>query len=276
MNSYRNYRDEVMTMLSKDIIFSVLDNINYYLVKNNSEHKIDSTYITDKFDILINILIVNGKTLTDQHASINKISDIIIQFSTYSKISKAHLYKIHVAFKILTNIKVGVTDHNINYRIINNKSSFVMPIAIESRIAIENKVKNMEYTKQYIKPQKNQNKRFKVDEIIGARDIEYNWWLARVLHIYNDPHSPELWYYVKYEGWGVIHNDWVSSRSHRIQKFNPYKHILKRPDTIDSTNVDSNNVVDRMSNNMLHKCKILNKEDVMKYPGLDPVMDINV
>lgn len=69
--------------------------------------------------------------------------------------------------------------------------------------------------------------KFKIGQIVGARDTERKWWMARILYIFEDPEYPYPWYYVHFEGWDSIHNEWIAS-PYRIKKFNPRRDFLKR------------------------------------------------
>jgi hypothetical protein len=69
--------------------------------------------------------------------------------------------------------------------------------------------------------------KFNVGQIVGAKDQERKWWMARILFVFEDPKYPYPWYYVQFEGWEPIQNEWISSPS-RIKKFNPRRDFLKR------------------------------------------------
>jgi hypothetical protein len=69
--------------------------------------------------------------------------------------------------------------------------------------------------------------RYAVGQIVGAKDCEKKWWMARILYIFDDPKYPYPWYYIHYEGWGDIQNEWISS-PFRIKNFNPKRDILRR------------------------------------------------
>ena len=69
--------------------------------------------------------------------------------------------------------------------------------------------------------------RYIVGQIVGVKDSERKWWMARILYIFNDPSYPYPWYYIHFEGWGDIQNEWVSSPL-RIKKFNPRRDFLRR------------------------------------------------
>jgi hypothetical protein len=69
--------------------------------------------------------------------------------------------------------------------------------------------------------------RYIVGQIVGAKDQERKWWMARILYVFEDPNYPYPWYYVHFEGWGEIHNEWISS-PFRIKNFNPRRDILRR------------------------------------------------
>jgi hypothetical protein len=66
-----------------------------------------------------------------------------------------------------------------------------------------------------------------VGQIVGAKDKEGKWWMSRILYVFEDPNYPYPWYYVHFEGWGDIQNEWISSLF-RIKKFNPRRDFLRR------------------------------------------------
>jgi hypothetical protein len=69
--------------------------------------------------------------------------------------------------------------------------------------------------------------KYEVGQIVGAKDSERKWWMSRVLYVFIDPNYPYPWYYVHFEGWKDIHNEWISS-PYRIKPFNPRRDFLKR------------------------------------------------
>ena len=69
---------------------------------------------------------------------------------------------------------------------------------------------------------------FTVGQIVGARDKEMNWWLSRILHVHRNEERGGHWYYVRFEGWGPIYDEWIFSETCRIKQFNPQKHFLKK------------------------------------------------
>ena len=69
--------------------------------------------------------------------------------------------------------------------------------------------------------------KYKIGQIVGARDCERRWWMARILFVFEDPSYPYPWYYVHFEGWGDIHNEWISSPE-RVKQFNAKRDFLKR------------------------------------------------
>ena len=69
--------------------------------------------------------------------------------------------------------------------------------------------------------------KYKVGQIVGARDCERRWWMARILFVFEDPDYPYPWYYVHFEGWGEVHNEWISSPE-RVKRFNAKRDFLKQ------------------------------------------------
>lgn len=267
MNSFKYYKDDVMTMMVKEIVSNLFDTLDFHMThEKECTRLVNRSVVVDRFNILINVLIVNGKTLTRNDQLLNQFLNRASLLTNYPAVGRDVMFKIRVVFKLLQNIKIGIINENINYRIINKQSVDHIPISVECRLFIENSVKDMKGTRQYVKAPK-PNKRFKVDEIIGSRDLQNNWWLSRILYIHDDPNHPELWYYVRYEGWGVVHNEWISSASFRIQKFNPRKHILKRPVHSDA----SDDIRECEHKKLPHK-----KTSPIREPDKDPMFDHNL
>lgn len=133
-------------------------------------------------------------------------------------------YNRYIIHKMLKNIKEKKFLDNLGFRNVINSVSTMPPIDPEIRIAIEKNLpmfRNNRQLKRTLKP-------FKVDQIIGAKDKENKWWMARVLHAYHPENSHDTWYYVHFEGWGHSHNEWINGLSYRVREFNPRKHFLKR------------------------------------------------
>jgi hypothetical protein len=125
---------------------------------------------------------------------------------------------------MLNNIRKKKFADNLHYREINQVMSSAPPIPVEERIAIEKNLPTFRYSRQI----KKKLKPFKVDQIVGAKDKENKWWLARILHVHNTPNASHVWYYVYFEGWGSAHNEWINSSTYRVRAYNPRRHFLKR------------------------------------------------
>jgi hypothetical protein len=67
--------------------------------------------------------------------------------------------------------------------------------------------------------------KWQTGDIIGAKDLENNWWLSRVLDVYQDPTYPRPWYYVHFEGWPSRYDEWISSEM-RVKSFYPRRDNL--------------------------------------------------
>ncbi len=73
---------------------------------------------------------------------------------------------------------------------------------------------------------KKQAPQYEKDEIIGAKDKEGRWWMAKVLAVYE--YNLHVVYYVEFCGWGEKFNEFISD-GFRLQKFSPKKHRYFRP-----------------------------------------------
>lgn len=107
------------------------------------------------------------------------------------------------------------------------------PIAAEDMLAIDAQIKEscrlnaLRLAALDGKVRKECQNVYAVGQIVGARDSERRWWMARILFIFDDPKYPYPWYYVHFENWDDIHNEWISS-PYRIKRFNPRRDILRR------------------------------------------------
>lgn len=68
--------------------------------------------------------------------------------------------------------------------------------------------------------------KFEEEEIVGAKDKEGKWWMAKILKIYS--YKEHNVYYVEFLGWGSKFNEFITD-TYRIERFNPRKHIYYRP-----------------------------------------------
>jgi len=166
--------------------------------------------------VLKNIIILHGKTIITMPNLINTIQRAI----------NIHplCYDIYVIHKLLDNVTNSRCCDNIHFRFVNENISKYPPMSVEDMCVLENKLKNMRYSYQARK----KHIAFKVGQIVGAKDKENKWWLSRILHVYNDEERSGFWYYVRFEGWGNVHDEWINSETYRVGKFNSRKHHLKR------------------------------------------------
>lgn len=164
--------------------------------------------------VMKNLIILHGKDLTE--ICIEKLSRY------FNKISNNYIKS--VLFKMLHNIKSGNSNDNIAFRDVSLPVIKLPPIPAEDRIYIEKNLPHYNYSRQLKKiPPK-----FKVGQIVGAKDKENKWWLSRVLHVYDTPQKNSYWYYIRFEGWGKMHDEWICSNTYRVRYFNPHKHFLKK------------------------------------------------
>jgi hypothetical protein len=78
-------------------------------------------------------------------------------------------------------------------------------------------------------------KRFSIGEIVGAKDKENHWWMAKIL--YHAYHDGKHIYYVEFLNWGKEFNEFICD-GHRLQKFNKYKHNYYRS-AVEQANCDN-------------------------------------
>lgn len=92
-------------------------------------------------------------------------------------------------------------------------------------VALENKVIERKINKIKVNTYIPQSK-FKVGQIVGARDSNGKWWLSEVLHLLEVNDGNGIWYYVNFKGFDMKANEWVQVP--RICKFNPKRDKLYR------------------------------------------------
>jgi hypothetical protein len=206
----REYDDDVKTLIMKSTI------LNQIALIHEIDDTEDKTINHQMYNILKNMLILHGSAIYKMPLFIKEIENCmsIIELN-YSR------FVIHTMIK---NIKNGNLRDNIHFRETNKSVSNTPPMSVDERIVIEKTLPMFRYSRQI---KKNQTP-FKVDEIVGAKDKENRWWVARVLHRHDAPDSPDHWYYIRFENCGAMHDEWISSKTYRVRYFNPKKHFLKR------------------------------------------------
>ena len=212
--SHKHFTKEYVSDIKALIIKStILNHIQLIQEINESD---DKSILFRMFSNLKNMLLLHGPELNKSSHLLNDISNVMsILPLDYNR------YVIH---KMLKNIKLGLYEENLHFRDVSIEISNIPPMPTEERLLIERKLPQFNYSKQI----KKNVKPFTVNQIVGAKDKENNWWLSRVLHVYDAPHDNIYWYYIRFEGWGEIHDEWINSRTYRVREYNPRKHFLKR------------------------------------------------
>lgn len=89
--------------------------------------------------------------------------------------------------------------------------------AVENlNIKIQQRIANQKY-----------KQKFDVGQIVGAYDVTGKPWMAKILHVFKPEHSNLVWYFVHYEGFNSVLDEWIP-QGRRIRFFNPYKHKYKK------------------------------------------------
>jgi hypothetical protein len=208
------YLTEGILLVIKNNIFNLFDMI--IDAEDNENIKSVEIYI----NLLINTIIINGKTLEQYKSITYNIQEKILSIS--------NSYRTMCLHKMIYNILHCRSCDNIHFRVIQPIVTKYPPIPEDIRKNIELKLPQFKYSKQMQSLSNKQPPQFKVDQIVGCRDITHRWWLSRVLHVHNDSNSKFYWYYVHFEGWPKCSREWICSSSYSIRKFNPKRHILKR------------------------------------------------
>jgi hypothetical protein len=206
----KEYESESHTLIMKS---TILNQITLIQEIDDSEYK---TVNHQMYNILKNMLILHGSVISRMPTFITEIENCM----TLIELS----YSRYVIHKMINNLRNGVHKDNIHFRESNTVVSNIPPMTVEERMAIEEKLPQFRYSRQIKKKQKP----FNVGEIVGAKDKENKWWLARVLHRHDASDSPDHWYYIRFENCDAMHDEWISSKTYRVRYFNPKKHFLKR------------------------------------------------
>ena len=214
------YHEEINNSLVIDNIFNA---VNTYCQYNNAEVSESYPILHNLLDTLINTLIINRKFLYKKHVLIDKIEKTLI-----SNMSETMEFQIVRILNILRKLKYGnlkEINEILNFRVKKDRIHRLPPLSVEKKLAIKERVENTKYTKQ---PLRKQKKYFEVGEMVGARDKENKWWLAKILDVYTHDSYPDIWYYVHFEGWSNLHDEFIPSSTFRIRKYYHNKYKYKR------------------------------------------------
>ena len=175
----------------------------------------DKTYLHQLYNMLKNTLIIHGDTLY-------KMTDFTNEIDNYLSLIELN-YNRCIIHKMISNIKNNNYMENIYFREVTYAVSNVPPMSVTERISIETTLPQFRYSRQI----KKKRSPFNVDDIVGAKDKENKWWLARILHRFDAPETEDYWYYIRFENHGPLHDEWICSKTYRVRYFNPKKHFLK-------------------------------------------------
>jgi hypothetical protein len=206
---YKEYTNELNTLLIKSNIMNQIT-----LIHEVSESD-DKTHLHQLYNMLKNTLIIHGKTLY-------KMTNFTNEIDNYLSLIELN-YNRCIIHKMISNIKNNNYMENIYFREITYAVSNVPPMSVTERMSIEENLPQFRYSRQIKKKQAP----FNVDDIVGAKDKENKWWLARILHRFDAPETEDYWYYIRFENHGPLHDEWICSKTYRVRYFNPKKHFLK-------------------------------------------------
>jgi hypothetical protein len=204
------YNEEINILIMKSTIMTQLSLIE------DIEELSDGLVMRQMYNVVKNLLIINGPVLHRHPHFVEEMERCVAEFD--------RCYDSYTLKNMLRNIKKGVYRANMTFREITDTVSNLPPISAEKRKEIEETLPQFRQPKQM----KKAPEVFIVDEIVGAKDKENKWWLARILHRYQTAQSPDIWYYIRFENCGPMHDEWICSRTYRVKRYNPRKHFLKR------------------------------------------------
>jgi hypothetical protein len=206
---YKEYTNELNAILIKSNIMNQIT-----LIHEVSESD-DKTHLHQLYNMLKNTLIIHGDALY-------KMTDFTNEIDNYLSLIELN-YNRCIIHKMISNIKNNNYMENIYFREITYAVSNVPPMSVTERMSIEENLPQFRYSRQIKKKQSP----FNVDDIVGAKDKENKWWLARILHRFDAPETEDYWYYIRFENHGPLHDEWICSKTYRVRYFNPKKHFLK-------------------------------------------------
>jgi hypothetical protein len=204
----REYDDDVKNLIIRTNITNLLN--LYDDCDNNDDERLKI------INILKNTIILHGDSLVHMPKFIKQLKYTLNQYGLK--------YNVCVVYKMLHNITEKKQRDNINFRKISDVVKKYPTISAEDEIIISNRIANMRFSYQLSK----KPSVFKEGQIVGARDKEHKWWLSRVLAIHSDVERAGYWYYIRFEGWGSMHDEWIYSDTYRVRLFNSRKHFLKK------------------------------------------------
>ena len=215
---YKEYTNELNALLIKS---NIMNQITLIHEVSESDNK---THLHQLYNMLKNTLIIHGDTLY-------KMTDFTNEIDNYLSLIELN-YNRCIIHKMISNIKNNNYMENIYFREATYAVSNVPPMSVTERMSIEENLPQFRYSRQIKKKQAP----FNVDDIVGAKDKENKWWLARILHRFDAPETEDYWYYVRFENHGPLHDEWICSKTYRVRYFNPKKHFLKSKRVITSFN----------------------------------------
>ena len=189
-----------------EILFMMLDNLHKSIMLS------DRCMVESNIKLIYVYLIQNYELLTYPNAH-KKIIDIIKPINDLS--SNTFLRSI-----------MEWTDMTLNKRP-NRKD--LPPISEETRKIMESKAilidesLQSKYKWQADNPEKKQILRkppakFKINDIVGVKDKEHKWCLARVLIVIEDDDFHTPWYYVHFHNWSNSFREWIGD-ANRIKPY---------------------------------------------------------
>jgi hypothetical protein len=120
------------------------------------------------------------------------------------------------------------------------------PVSVESQKAMEIRAIAMEESltkkykwreenpEKYSEQKKNKNNRmtrkakiFKINDIVGVKDREHKWNMARVLFVFKDDNFCTPWYYVHFHNWHDNFREWIGD-ANRIKSYMPERDFFRR------------------------------------------------
>lgn len=107
------------------------------------------------------------------------------------------------------------------------------PISIETRKIMEAKAIKMDtalqkkYQRTEADKKKTRPRKFKINDIVGVKDKEHKWNMARVLLVVDDDDFHTPWYYVHFHNWDTNFREWIGD-ANRIKPYLPQRDYFRK------------------------------------------------
>lgn len=204
----------------KNRVFEIINNLfNLYYKTENKVNKLD---ILES----IGFFIESSYELKENEIIMNKVNLILLKYINSNDFTCLGLYK-----RLFNGTKYYEELKN-NIELLDEYPNFTITDLDELPKEIDNLENELHDELIKFKEKTNPKKirhhiKYDIDELVGVKDKNGDFWLSRVLHIFKPEKSNVVWYYIHYEGFDDVFDEWVPCGK-RIFKYNPYRCKYKK------------------------------------------------